>query len=80
MRLHLLSALDLLRGGDVAAARDRLVAFKARFPGRDLRGSDQTSLVDALALLLSVEGARADASVSRALAAEIERIEYWQHR
>ena len=80
MRLHLLSVLDLLRGGHVAEARSALAAFETRFPGRDLRDSDQTSMVDALALLLSVEGARSDANVSRTLAAEIERIEYWRHR
>ena len=80
MRLHLLSTLDLLRGGQVAEARDTLRAFETRFPGRDLRGTDQTSLVDALAMLLSAEEVNADANVSRTLAAEIERIEHWRRQ
>ena len=80
MRLHLLSTLDLLRGGQVAEARDTLRAFETRFPGRDLRGTDQTSLVDALAMLLSADGANADGNVSRTLATEIERIEHWRRQ
>ena len=80
MRLHLLGALDLLRGGHVTEARDTLTAFETRFPNRDLRGADQTSLVDALAVLLSVEGVSGDANVSRMLAAEIDRIEYWRRQ
>ena len=79
-RLHLLSVLDLLRGGHVAEAREQLLAFERRFPGRDLRDSDQTSLVDALGLLLSVKTGSAGANVSRTLVAEIDRIEHWQHR
>ena len=80
MRLHLLSVLDLLRGGHVAEARDTLRAFEARFPGRDLRGASQTSLLDALALLVSAEGADAKANVSRTLSAEIARIEHWRRQ
>ena len=80
MRLHLLSTLDLLRGGQIAEARDTLHAFRARFPGRDLRVADQSSLVDALSMLLAEEADAADLNLSSALAAEIERIDHWRRQ
>lgn len=78
MQLHALSVLNLLRGGEVEAARGQLAAFSWRFPGKDLRGDGQTSVLESLALVLGVETDRTRMNIARPLSAELARIEHWQ--
>jgi len=81
MKMHALTVLDYLKGGDVAQARVQLTAFEMSYPNNDLYFDDYTSFVDSFRVLLSNNSTRMangnPLNINPILKSEQNRRRYW---
>jgi hypothetical protein len=82
MRAYGLAVLNYVKGGDMAAARRTLEAFRQAFTDRDLYYDDGSSFLDAMDLLVADGGkARSPelalANVGTPMRDELSRLRHW---
>jgi len=81
MKMHALTVLNYLKGGDVVQARVQLTAFEMTYPNNDLYFGDYTSFVDSFRVLLNDSAARVThgnlLNVNPILKSEHNRRRYW---
>lgn len=85
MRIHALSTVNYLKGGDIAAARRSLDGFKRDHPDRDLYFGNRTSFVETTEILLGRVGEYrlgqfAALNVDNDVKREVRRVNYWKDR
>lgn len=82
MRAYALSVQNLIKGGDLAAARTNLERFKQAFPNQDLYLTGGVSFLDTYEVLLNFKQATpytlTMANVGDPLRDEVRRARYWQ--
>ena len=84
MRAYGLGVQNYIRGGDIAAARTNIEAFKAAFPGHDLYYADGSSFLDTMEILVGLReksaiGQFSTANVNETLKSELRRARYWKN-
>lgn len=83
MRAYAVSIQNYAKAGDINAARARLSALTAAFPGHDLYFADGASFVATMEVLLGIRDRKAVAkfaplNVNDTVKAELRRAYYWQ--
>jgi len=76
MKIHALTVLDFIKGGDVSKAREQLSVFERNFPSRDLFFNDYSSFLDTVNALLDGNQSAA-LNVNQSLKSELNRQHYW---